>query len=220
MTFFSADFLASSHCNLYEIGSLVIFHVICISQTHCYLQSPSVRHGVGKCHLLFAVFRTFCWPPTLYPWALLSLHCCPLLAFLVPPSSFLSFPLLCLVQGSLNPCMNLIFVYNAIAFYPLKSGFSKLTEYYTHLGRFKKYQPFGPSPRDPAVVGVRCVWPHRQLLKWVARIGNRDLKLKCHSPPKTSCSECDPWVSSISMPGSLLEMQILGAPGWLSRWSV
>lgn len=45
VTFFSADPLAFNHHNLYGCGSLIIFHVVCISQTHCYLQSqmpPSV----------------------------------------------------------------------------------------------------------------------------------------------------------------------------------
>ena len=47
---------------------------------------------------------------------------------------FLSFPLLGLVQGSLNPCINLIFVYHAILFISLSQGFLNLTDYYKHLG--------------------------------------------------------------------------------------
>lgn len=126
---FSANLLASSDCSLCACGSLVIFHVVCVG--HSTLLPPEPFSEVfiewsNEMTILFAVFRMFCQLHTLYLLALLSLSYRSLLLFLVPPSSFLSCPLLGLVQVSLNPCINLIFVYHAILFYLLKSGFSEL----------------------------------------------------------------------------------------------
>ena len=113
------------------------FHVVCVGPSTLLPPEPFSEVFIewsNEMTILFAVFRMFCQLHTLYLLALLSLSYRSLLFFLVPPSSFLSFPLLGLVQGSLNPCINLIFVYHAILFISLSQGFLNLTDYYKHLG--------------------------------------------------------------------------------------
>lgn len=125
--------------------------------------------------------------------------------FPCPPSSFLSFPLLSLVQGSLNPCLNLIFVYCAILFYPIKPGFSNLTGYYKYPNweDLKNTNPWAPSLK------ILSSWSEvSEAPQAVLVVENHHLKLKNDSLPKTLYCKCG--LCAASAPhGSLLGMQIL-----------
>ena len=129
-------------------GSLVTFHVVCVGQS-TLLPTESFSEVSTKWSSAFYLLFLEC--STSYAlcthWD--SFHSLQALLFFLAPPSSLSFPLLGLVPGSLNPCCILIFVYHVFLLSYLKSGFSELDRIFPTLGGdFKNTSPWALPPES------------------------------------------------------------------------